>query len=202
MLNKTKIASIAVVMIAFASIAGITQFQNFGTEILNEANNSMKYPMPPEIQLGNYGIFQEFSSLKAENNNIKTLSSVKIPDLKLVDSRISHGGYVTSFYAPNNVKHTSDTTLPEFVKSGGVVVIFSEIGENYDVDAHISDYVKKTGNADLSFTINGDRAIGVLKNIEYDMPTKIHIYQKDGTFVTLLGWQSISELQKIAEALE
>lgn len=202
MLTKTKIASIVVVMIAVVSIGGLTQLQKMSGEVLQETPSVAKYPMPPPIKLGNYGQYQEFADIKSENDNVTELSSNKISDLKLVDSRISHGGHISVFYAPTNVRHIDDTPLTEFLKNGGIVVIHSEIGENYDVDERISTYVDKTGNPDLSFEINGDRAIGVMKNVEFDMPTKIHIYQDNGQLVTLLGWQTVPELQKIAEALE
>jgi hypothetical protein len=202
MLTKTKITSIAVVMIAFASIAGITQIQDVESSNTQKILTPTNIPMPPPILFGNYGLVEDITKVTSEGFSIKTMNSDSVPELNLLETRKSHGGYVTLFYAPDGVKQSSEAPVIDFIKSGGVVVIFSEIGENFDVDAKISSYVERPGNEDLSFKINGDRAYGVLKNVEFNMPAKIHIYQDDGTLVTLLGWQSISELQRIAGALQ
>ena len=202
MLTKTKITSIAVVIIAFASIAGLTQIQDVESPNTQKIITPTNTPIPPPIQLGNYGIVEKITEVNSEGFSVKTINSDGVPELNLLETRKSHGGHITLFYAPDGVKYSSETTLPDFIKSGGVVVIFSEIGENVDVDAKISSYEERTGNEDLSFRINGDRAYGVLKNVEFNMPAKIHVYQDDGTLVTLLGWQSIPELQRIAGALQ
>ena len=202
MLIKTKITSIAVVMIVFASIAGITQIQDVESSNTQKIITPTNTPIPPPTQLGDYGIVEEILKLNPLGFNVKTINPDMVSELNLLETRKSHGGYITSIYAPSGVNYSGETTLSDFVKYGGIVVIFSDIGENFDVGAKISSYTERQGNEDLSFRINGDRAYGVLKNTEFDMPAKIHVYQDDGTLVTILGWQSIPELQKIAKALE
>ncbi|MEX0862606.1 hypothetical protein [Nitrosopumilus sp.] len=194
--NKTKL-----IIASFAVIASMGLFTNMDvistiSVDANELSSRNSIPRPPSYTMGDYG-----NSISIDH--IASEASVKDPPqnsaLKLSEIKKNNYGLITVVYLDDSISYTSNTTMPEFLKKGGILALHSEIG-NLDVEKRIANYEKS--HPGQTFVINGDPAKGSEKNPDLEIPAQLTIYQSNGEQVQLLSWGSLDDLVEFAKNLQ
>lgn len=193
--NKTKliIASIAVI----ASVGLFANLDVISTSVdASDISDRTAIPRPSSYTMGDYG---NNISLAQTSNEASVKSPPQNSALELSEMKKNNYGLITVVYSDNSISYTSETTMPEFLKKGGILALHSEIG-NLDVEKRIASYEKS--HPGQTFVINGDPAKGSEKNPDLEVPTQLTIYQSNGEQVQLLSWGSLGDLVEFAKNLQ